>query len=74
MSTMTASPTKESADRDFVISRTFDAPRDIVFKAGTEPECVEHGWGPKEWRIRFATAAKCDEVRGFAPACNGACS
>jgi uncharacterized protein YndB with AHSA1/START domain len=70
MSTMTASPTKESTDRDFVISRTFDAPRDIVFKAWTEPEGMRHGWGPKDWRVRFNTAAECDKVRGFTPACN----
>jgi uncharacterized protein YndB with AHSA1/START domain len=32
---------------DFVISREFDAPRDLVFKAWTEPERLAQWWGPK---------------------------
>jgi uncharacterized protein YndB with AHSA1/START domain len=32
---------------DFVISRVFDAPRDLVWKAFTEPERLKHWWGPK---------------------------
>ena len=32
---------------DFVISRVFDAPRELVFKAFTEPERMKHWWGPK---------------------------
>ena len=47
MSTTTDHPTKESTDCDFVIARTFDAPRDLVFKAWTEPERMKHWWGPK---------------------------
>jgi len=37
---------EEHAD-DFVISREFDAPRDLVFKAWTEPERLAQWWGPK---------------------------
>jgi hypothetical protein len=33
MTTPTHPPTTESADHDFVISRTFAAPRELVFKA-----------------------------------------
>jgi uncharacterized protein YndB with AHSA1/START domain len=32
---------------DFVITREFDAPRDLVFKAWTEPERLAQWWGPK---------------------------
>ena len=32
---------------DFVISRVFDAPRDLVWKAFTEPERMKEWWGPK---------------------------
>jgi uncharacterized protein YndB with AHSA1/START domain len=32
---------------DFVISRVFDAPRDLVWKALTEPERMKQWWGPK---------------------------
>jgi uncharacterized protein YndB with AHSA1/START domain len=33
-------------DRDFIITRIFDAPRAIVFKAWTEPKQMAHWWGP----------------------------
>jgi uncharacterized protein YndB with AHSA1/START domain len=32
---------------DFVITRVFDAPRDMVWKAFTDPEHMKHWWGPK---------------------------
>jgi uncharacterized protein YndB with AHSA1/START domain len=32
---------------EFVISRTFDAPRDLVWRAFTEGERMMHWWGPK---------------------------
>jgi len=35
-----------SAGREIVITRVFDAPRDLVFKAWTEPEQVMRWWGP----------------------------
>jgi uncharacterized protein YndB with AHSA1/START domain len=35
-----------SADQEIVITRAFDAPRDLVFKAWTEPERVMRWWGP----------------------------
>ena len=34
------------AEREIVITRVFDAPRDRVFKAWTEPERVMRWWGP----------------------------
>jgi uncharacterized protein YndB with AHSA1/START domain len=37
----------EPADRDFVITRVFDAPRDLVFKVWTSAEHLEHWFGPK---------------------------
>jgi uncharacterized protein YndB with AHSA1/START domain len=33
--------------QEFVISRTFDAPRDLVWKVFTEPEHMKQWWGPK---------------------------
>ncbi|MEP7106198.1 MAG: SRPBCC family protein [Chloroflexota bacterium] len=32
-------------DREIVMTRVFDAPRELVFKAWTEPEHVRHWWG-----------------------------
>jgi uncharacterized protein YndB with AHSA1/START domain len=40
----------ESAERVLVIERVFDAPRDIVFKAWTEPERVAQWWGPRGFK------------------------
>ncbi|MDP2653358.1 MAG: SRPBCC domain-containing protein [Candidatus Omnitrophota bacterium] len=40
--------------KEFVISRTFDAPRDLVWKAFTEPERMKHWWGPKGFTVRVA--------------------
>ena len=42
----------ESTDRALVVTRVFDAPRDLVWKALTEPEHLEHWWGPKGFTSR----------------------
>ncbi|WP_020501310.1 SRPBCC family protein [Sciscionella marina] len=34
--------------KEFTIVRTFDAPRELVFDAWTDPEQMTHWWGPKE--------------------------
>jgi len=46
--------TKKAADQEFVISRVFDAPRDLVWKAFTDPEHMKHWWGPKGFTVRVA--------------------
>jgi uncharacterized protein YndB with AHSA1/START domain len=33
------------SDREIVLTRLFDAPRDLVFEAMTKPEHVKHWWG-----------------------------
>jgi len=35
------------SDREIVLTRAFDAPRDLVFEVWTKPEHVRHWWG---WR------------------------
>ena len=48
---------------DFVISRVFDAPRDLVWKAFTDPESMRQWWGPKGFTV---IASKMDfRVGGF---------
>ncbi len=37
----------ETKIRDFVISRVFDAPRELLWKAFTVPEHMKEWWGPK---------------------------
>jgi uncharacterized protein YndB with AHSA1/START domain len=44
---MSASPKlRDVDDREHVISRTFDAPRELVWKAWTEPQRMAQWWGP----------------------------
>ena len=43
-----ASPTTATtADREIVLSRVFDAPRELVFDAWTRPEHIAQWWGPR---------------------------
>jgi uncharacterized protein YndB with AHSA1/START domain len=37
----------ETRSEDFVISRVFDAPRELVWKCFTDPEHMNQWWGPK---------------------------
>jgi uncharacterized protein YndB with AHSA1/START domain len=37
----------EIRNTDFVIARVFDAPRELLWKAFTEPERMKEWWGPK---------------------------
>ena len=39
--------TQTAAGSDFVLSRLFDAPRDLVWKCFTDPVHMKHWWGPK---------------------------
>jgi uncharacterized protein YndB with AHSA1/START domain len=39
-------PTTQSAKREVVLTRVFDAPRSLVFKAWTDPKHVTQWWGP----------------------------
>ena len=36
---------------DFVISRVFDAPRDLVWECFTDPERMKQWWGPKGFTV-----------------------
>ncbi len=40
-------PTTKLAERGLVITRVFDAPRNLVFRAWAEPERVKRWWGPR---------------------------
>jgi uncharacterized protein YndB with AHSA1/START domain len=42
-------------NKDFVISRVFDAPRDLVWKAFSEPERMKEWWGPKGFTVVAST-------------------
>ena len=40
-------PAPDTSDREIVISRVVDAPRELVWQAWTEPQHVVHWWGPR---------------------------
>jgi uncharacterized protein YndB with AHSA1/START domain len=46
MAEQTKTPT-EATERELVITRIFDAPRELVWRAWTEPEHFMRWWGPK---------------------------
>src|SRR6266571_3788076 len=50
---MTVTPT---GDREIVITRTFDAPRTLVYEALTKVEHVKNWWGPRQYGPVSATA------------------
>lgn len=39
------------SDREFVVSRTFNAPRTLVWQAWTNCEHLQHWWAPAGWSV-----------------------
>jgi uncharacterized protein YndB with AHSA1/START domain len=58
MSTLTETD-QTTADREIVISRLINAPRERVFAAWTDPRQVGHWWGPQG----FTTTTQAMDVR-----------
>jgi uncharacterized protein YndB with AHSA1/START domain len=56
---MTNSPHTSTADREIVITRTIDAPRELVFEAFTEVRHLSRWWGPDG----FTTTTRAFEFR-----------
>lgn len=48
---MTPNIVTEPAERLLVITRVFDAPRALVFKAWTQPEHLARWWGPRGYSL-----------------------
>ncbi len=40
-----------SADRTLTVTRVFDAPRELVFKAWTDPKHLANWWGPRGYTL-----------------------
>ncbi|QMV40633.1 SRPBCC family protein [Cohnella cholangitidis] len=47
----TSQTTTNEEEYTFVISRVFDAPRDLVFKAWSEVDHLKKWWGPKDFEL-----------------------
>src|SRR5262245_41399320 len=54
MATKSATETAARTGQDLVITRVFDAPRALVWKAWTEPEHFKKWWGPKDFTAPVA--------------------
>lgn len=39
------------SDQEILITRTFDAPRDLVWQMWTMAEHLQHWWGPEGWTL-----------------------
>jgi len=48
-----SSTAAESTARELVVTRVFDASRELMWKALTEPERLERWWGPKGFTSRI---------------------
>lgn len=44
--------TETQSNREIVITRIFNAPREVVFKVWTEPKHIEQWWGPQGFTTR----------------------
>jgi uncharacterized protein YndB with AHSA1/START domain len=53
MTAKTDSAAEPLSDREIVTTRVFDAPRELVFKAWTDPDHLAQWWGPKGFTNTF---------------------
>ncbi|MDQ2911960.1 MAG: SRPBCC family protein [Chloroflexota bacterium] len=53
MATASSATTKVTlpSDLEILITREFDAPRELVFKAMTDPKLIPQWWGPREYTV-----------------------
>ena len=59
MATSKSSPPPAASDREIVMSRVINAPRELVWRAWTEPDQVAQWWGPRG----FTTTIKKHDFR-----------
>jgi len=45
----------ETTERELIFTRTFDAPRELVFRAYSSCEHLKHWWGPRTWPMQECT-------------------
>ncbi|MGH7177468.1 MAG: SRPBCC domain-containing protein [Tepidisphaeraceae bacterium] len=46
------SPVTDDSEREILITRVFDAPRDLVWQAWTDPRHIAQWWGPRGFTTR----------------------
>ena len=55
-------------DEQILITREFDAPRHLVWKAWTEPEQLSRWWGKRGWTTPVETIIRAAAAAGLASA------
>lgn len=45
----------ETSERELIYQRTFEAPRELVFRAYSSCEHLKHWWGPRSWPMAECT-------------------
>ena len=55
MDAKAAGMTTDSSDREIVLSRVYDAPRELVWEVWTDPRHVVHWWGPDGFTTTIET-------------------
>ena len=55
----TTSPARPTADREVLITRVYDAPRNLVFRAWTDRDHLERWFAPVGCTIRFVLSSPC---------------
>lgn len=53
MATRKSNPAENTADREIVSTGVFNAPRELVWKAWTDPKHLAQWWGPKGFTNTF---------------------
>lgn len=54
--TVLGNPAAAARQRELVIERVFDAPRDLVFEVWTKPEHLINWWGPSDFTLPHCEA------------------
>jgi hypothetical protein len=63
-STTTTHDATTTLERELVITRRFDAPRQRVFEAWTDPQQAKAWWGPRDHPLTYLETAKAIGVAG----------
>ena len=63
------SPVEDTSDRELILTRVFDAPRELVWDAFTDPKQVVQWWGPSTFGLCTARLLLAPEVGGGGPFC-----
>src|SRR4029078_8984701 len=71
--TMKTNPTtvERTSEREFAVTRTFDAPARLVFDAWTKPELLKLWWAPKSMGIPLLSCEADVRVGGTERFCVG---